>query len=80
MLPLDTAILAIGQRPRRELLESLEGVEVDRTLVVDGTGRTGNPKVFAGGDATNGGATVVQAVRDAKRAAKAIDELIRSAA
>ena len=78
VLPLDTAILAIGQRPRRELLESIEGAEVDHALVVDENGCTGNPKVFAGGDAVNGGATVVEAVREAKLAAKAIDELIRS--
>jgi dihydropyrimidine dehydrogenase (NAD+) subunit PreT len=79
VLPVDTAILAIGQLPHGELLESIEGLEVDRGLVVDESGRTGNPKVFAGGDAVNGGATVVEAVRGAKRAASAIDELIRSA-
>src|SRR5829696_2234534 len=80
VLPIDTAILAIGQQPRCELLESIDGVELGRSmLVVDSDGRTGNAKVFAAGDATNGGATVVEAVGGAKRAAKAIDALIRSA-
>jgi glutamate synthase (NADPH/NADH) small chain len=80
VLRVDTAILAIGQRPRRELLESIEEVTLERnTLVVDAAGRTGNPKVFAGGDATNGGATVVEAVRGAKLAADAIDAQIRGA-
>ena len=32
-----------------------------------------NPKIFAAGDAINGGASVVQAVREAKRAARALD-------
>jgi glutamate synthase (NADPH/NADH) small chain len=32
-----------------------------------------NPKIFAGGDAVNGGSSVVQAVRDGRDAAAAID-------
>ena len=32
---------------------------------VDEDGRTTNPKIFAAGDAVNGGASVVQAVREA---------------
>jgi glutamate synthase (NADPH/NADH) small chain len=36
-----------------------------------GTGRTGNPKVWVGGDAT-GGELVVTAVQDGKRAARSI--------
>ncbi len=62
---------AIGQRPREEFRALLEGV--------DGDGRTSNPKVFAAGDAVNGGASVVQAVREAKRAVRAIDEGVRCA-
>ena len=77
-LPADTAIVAIGQEPRRELLGWISGLELDRgKLKVDAaTGRTGNPKYYAGGDAVNGGATVVEAVRHGKAAARAIhDEL-----
>ena len=45
-------------------------------IVVDeATGRTGNPKVFAGGDAL-GGELVVTAAQDAKRAARAICALL----
>ena len=43
------------------------------------TGRTTNPKFFAGGDVANGGTSVVQAVEEAKRAARAIDECLRCA-
>ena len=46
------------------------------TIVVDELGRTGNPKVFAAGDAINGGATVVEAVRGAKNAVRGIQELL----
>ncbi|NIQ60153.1 MAG: NAD(P)-dependent oxidoreductase, partial [Gammaproteobacteria bacterium] len=42
------------------------------------TGRTTNPKYFAGGDAVNGGATVVEAVRAGKRAARGIERQLRS--
>jgi NADPH-dependent glutamate synthase beta subunit-like oxidoreductase len=42
-------------------------------LVIDpATGATGNPKVFAGGDATSGGQEVVNAAQEGKRAARAI--------
>jgi glutamate synthase (NADPH/NADH) small chain len=79
LLPADTVVKAIGQRPRLELEEWIPGLGFERGAVAidPDTGRTGNPKFFAGGDVINGGASVVEAVRDAKRAAKAIDEWLR---
>jgi len=68
-IPVDTVVKAIGQRPRDEFHELL--------LSVDDDGRTADPKVFAAGDAVNGGASVVQAVREAKRAVAAIDGGLR---
>jgi glutamate synthase (NADPH/NADH) small chain len=38
---------------------------------------TSRPGVFAGGDLARGGATVILAMRDGKRAAKAIDDYFR---
>jgi glutamate synthase (NADPH/NADH) small chain len=69
-------VIAIGQQPRRDLLGWIEGLELERGKVkVDpDTGQTGNGKYYAGGDAVNGGATVVEAVRGAKVAARAIHE------
>ena len=80
-LPADTVVAAIGQRPRLEISDWLDGVELHRGRVVieAGTGRTGNPNVFAGGDAVSGGASVVQAVADGKRAARAIEEALTCA-
>jgi dihydropyrimidine dehydrogenase (NAD+) subunit PreT len=74
----DTAVKAIGQQPRSELADWIPGLELEHGAVkIDSeTGRTTNPKYFAGGDAVNG-TSVVEAVRDAKRAAKAIDEWLR---
>jgi dihydropyrimidine dehydrogenase (NAD+) subunit PreT len=81
VLPSDTAIVAIGQQPRRDLLSWIDGVELDggRVRVDAETGRTENPKYFSAGDAVSGGATVVQAVREAKVAARAIDAELRRA-
>jgi glutamate synthase (NADPH/NADH) small chain len=65
VIPVDTVVKAIGQRPREEFRALLESV--------DDNGRTSDPKIFAAGDAINGGASVVQAVREAKRAVAALD-------
>ncbi len=69
-LAADTAVKAIGQRARSEFTEWIATVDAK-------TGRTADPKFFAGGDAVNGGASVVEAVAEAKRAANAIDEALR---
>jgi glutamate synthase (NADPH/NADH) small chain len=69
VIPVDTVVKAIGQRPREEFRALLEDV--------DGDGRTRHPKIFAAGDAVNGGASVVQAVAEAKRAVAAIEEALR---
>jgi glutamate synthase (NADPH/NADH) small chain len=78
-IPVDTAVKAIGQQPRSEFLGWIDGLDLERGRVtVDAeTGQTTNPKYFAAGDATNGGATVVEAVREAKRTATGIDAWIR---
>jgi dihydropyrimidine dehydrogenase (NAD+) subunit PreT len=80
VVPCDTVVKAIGQRPRAEFLSWVDGLELDHGLVrVDPeTGRTTNPRYFAAGDATNGGATVVEAVHQAKIAARGIDAAVRS--
>lgn len=76
VVPADTVVKAIGQSPRAAFLRLIEGVELeDGVIKVDPmTGQTGNPRYFAAGDATNGGATVVEAVRAAKRAAQGVHE------
>jgi glutamate synthase (NADPH/NADH) small chain len=73
--PCELALLAIGQAKLGALARQFPGVEVDgsgRIVADSATGRTGNPKVFAGGDALTGGELVVTAVQDGKRAARSI--------
>jgi len=74
VIPCDLVIPAIGQTRSLEILSRIEGIESDRGLLtVDrATGRTGNPKFYAGGDIVNGGREVVDAVADGKRAALGI--------
>jgi glutamate synthase (NADPH/NADH) small chain len=78
LLPADTVVKAIGQRPRADFLALIEGLAVEHgAIVVDAaTGATTAPGFFAAGDATNGGATVVEAVREAKIAARGVHELL----
>jgi dihydropyrimidine dehydrogenase (NAD+) subunit PreT len=78
LLPVTAAVKAIGQRPRAELFAQIAGLELeDGRLKVDpDTGQTTNPKYFSAGDATNGGATVVEAVRGAKIAARGVDSWV----
>jgi glutamate synthase (NADPH/NADH) small chain len=73
-LPVDLIVLAIGQSTHTEFVgASGAGAGKVRTergrIVIDReTGQTSNPKYFAGGDCTNGGREVVDAVADGKRA------------
>jgi len=79
VLPAETVVAAIGQSPRSELMDWVEGLvfEGARIRVDNATGRTSSPRFYAAGDATNGGATAVEAVREGKLAARAVDADLR---
>ena len=77
-LEADTVIIAIGLEPNKIITEDGRlKTNPDGTIVVDENLMTSIPGVFAGGDAIRGEATVILAMGDGKRAAKAIDEYIR---
>jgi dihydropyrimidine dehydrogenase (NAD+) subunit PreT len=74
-LAADLVLLAIGQQRWRDLVAEFADVTLDakgRVIVDAATGRTGNTKVYAGGDAVSGGQEVVNAAQEGKRAARAI--------
>jgi len=72
-LDADTVILAVGEAPDLSFLAENTGIEVKNGLiVVDSHYRTGNEKVFAGGDAVRGPGKVIEAVKDGKAAARSI--------
>jgi glutamate synthase (NADPH/NADH) small chain len=80
ILPANLVLVAIGQARITSLAAEFPGVDVDDRgrLVVDAaTGRTGNDRVFAGGDAVNGGREVVNAAAEGRIAALAIDAMLR---
>ena len=81
-LPADLAALAVGQGRLRALLAGIPGLEVrDGRVVVDpANGRTSNPRYWSGGDLANGGAEVVNAAAEGKRAAHGIDAWLRESA
>ncbi len=74
MLPVDTVIRAMGQRHRTEWHDWISDLNLTHGLIEVNpqTLQTSNAKYFAGGDAVNGGATVVDAVAMGKAAARGI--------
>ncbi len=68
------ALLALGQRMDPGLQQGLPGVEFDEwgRVILDESGMTSLPGVFACGDFANGGQTVVQAVGEGKAVAEAV--------
>jgi glutamate synthase (NADPH/NADH) small chain len=74
-LPADLIAVAVGQGGATQVALGFPGVKVDakgRIVVDPKTHRTGNPKVWSGGDCVNGGKEVVNAVAEAKIAVRDI--------
>lgn len=69
VLDCDLVIKATGQMKQKSLIANISGITMDETgriLVNETSGQTSNPKYFAGGDAVNGGAEVVNATAEGK--------------
>lgn len=75
----DTVIIAVGTVPNPLIAGSTPELKTTRmgTLVVDERYRTTMVGVWAGGDITSGGATVISAMGAGKAAAKDMDEWLR---
>ncbi len=76
VIPIDTVVVAIGQGPNPLLLETIEGLALNKKGYIAAdpqTGATSLPGVFAGGDIVTGAATVISAMGAGKRAARSID-------
>jgi glutamate synthase (NADPH/NADH) small chain len=78
ILECDSVILAVGQKPRTNIVSNSKGIDVNHRglLVTDESGRTTREGVFASGDVVTGAKTVVEAVRVSKIVAAAIEEYI----
>ncbi|MDO5441300.1 MAG: NADPH-dependent glutamate synthase [Bacillota bacterium] len=76
----DVVIIAIGTSPNPLIKDTTKGLETDRhgCIVADeATGKTSLNRIYAGGDAVTGSATVILAMGAGKAAAKAIDEELK---
>ena len=75
-LDVDQVIVAVGVSPNPLVPKSIEGLELGRknTIVVNEGMQSARPEIFAGGDIVRGGATVILAMGDGRRAAAHMDE------
>lgn len=75
-LDIDMAIVAVGVSPNPIVPKSVEGLELGRknTIAVNEQMQSNIPTIFAGGDIVRGGATVILAMGDGRRAAAAMHE------
>jgi len=76
-LDCDTVIMSLGTSPNPLIPATTKGLETNKYKCIvaeEETGLTSKEKVYAGGDAVTGAATVILAMEAGKKAAKAIDE------
>ena len=73
-IPCDQVIVALGTSPNPIIKNSMPTLELTArgTIKTDEDGRTTIPRLYAGGDATTGSATVILAMGAGKKSAKAI--------
>ena len=78
VLDVDTVIMAIGTSPNPLISSTTEGLDTNRwgCLIVNEDMATTKDKVYAGGDAVTGAATVILAMGAGKTAAASIDEIL----
>ncbi len=82
VVPCEVVVVAIGTRANPLLTATCPELKLNKwgNINVDDKGMTNLPGVFAGGDIVRGAATVILAMGDGKRAARAIDEYLRQPA
>lgn len=76
LIDADVVVVAVGVSPNPIVPRSVDGLEVSKkgTIVVDETTMQSNlPEFYAGGDIVRGGATVILAMGDGRRAAANMD-------
>lgn len=79
-MEMDTVIIAIGNGPNPLLLETVEGLDLNKwgNIETDKEGKTSVEDVFAGGDIVTGAATVIEAMGAGKQAARAINKFFKN--
>ena len=79
-LDVDQVIVAVGVSPNPLVPKSIDGLELGRknTIVVNEGMQSSRPEIFAGGDIVRGGATVILAMGDGRRAAQHMNEYLQA--
>ena len=79
-LDVDQVVVAVGVSPNPLVPKSIEGLELGRknTIVVNEGMQSARSEIFAGGDIVRGGATVILAMGDGRRAALNMDQYLQS--
>ena len=79
-IPVDLVIVAVGVSPNPLIPSSVEGLEISKrgTIVVNEGMQSSIPTIFAGGDITRGGATVILAMSDGRKAAAAMHAYLKA--
>ena len=81
-IDIDMAIVAVGVSPNPLVPKSVKGLELGRknTIAVNDKMQSSIPTIFAGGDIVRGGATVILAMGDGRKAAANIDAMLKAQA
>jgi glutamate synthase (NADPH/NADH) small chain len=80
-IEVDEVIVSVGVSPNPLIPREFGGIEVSRwgtVTVNEDTMRSSLPNVYAGGDIVRGGATVILAMGDGRKAAAAMYEQLSS--
>ena len=79
-LAVDAVIVSVGVSPNPLIPSTVEGLEISKkgTIVVNEQMQSSLPVLYAGGDIVRGGATVILAMSDGRKAAKAMHEKLTS--
>ena len=78
-LDVDQVVVAVGVSPNPLVPKSVKGLELGRknTIAVNDEMQSSRPTIFAGGDIVRGGATVILAMGDGRRAALNMDKQLQ---
>lgn len=80
-IDVDMVIMSLGTSPNPLISSTTKGLDLNKRkciVVEDETGKTTKERVYAGGDAVTGAATVILAMGAGKKAAHSIDEYLKS--
>jgi glutamate synthase (NADPH/NADH) small chain len=78
-IDIDLAIVSVGVSPNPIVPSSIKGLEMGKwgTIKVDGNMESSIPTIYAGGDIVRGGATVILAMGDGRKAAAAMNKKLK---